>query len=140
MFESTDPSPGEIETIKLKLHPVEFYAEPRLRRFARWESVRKQNVLIKAPEGTHRLKVCSCGSVKAMSANFCCACQEARQVIKLRTKKPAVHNHQLDAQRLTRTELLQCKLPADRQSNKDPIAFEQSNSFDDIVKLYEDCQ
>jgi hypothetical protein len=136
MFESADPSPIEIEIRKLA-----FGKQPqrvsRLKQLERWAQVRRNNTLIKAPKNTHRLKVCACGGLKDMSANRCHACQEARRIIL--SKTPPLTSY-FDDKRLTRTEMRQCKLPVEGRANKEPIAFEQNNSFDDIVKLYEDCQ
>ena len=136
MFKSTDPSPVEIEIRKLALGKKPQGVQ-RSKQLERWAQVRSKNTLISAPKNTHRLKVCACGGVKDMSANRCHACQEARRIIL--SKTPPLTSY-FDDKRLTRTELRQCKLPADRRANKEPIAFEQSNSFDDLVKLYEDCQ
>lgn len=140
MFESTDPSPREIERQKKKFQPELPLRGRRARHFERWARIRQQNLLIRAAKNAHRLAVCSCGCHKAMSANFCCECQEARQIIRNKTKPLVQHNYQLDAQRLSVTELRQCTLTPNYATNKEPIAFEQDNGFDDLVRLYEDCQ
>lgn len=137
MFKPTDPSPREIETLKLALGR-EPRKEPRLKQLARWEHVRSKNLLIFTPKNTHRLKVCACSGVKAMSASRCHACQEARRIIA--SKTPSLGGRYYHDKRLTRTERMQCKLPVANRANKELISCEQNNVFDNIVRLYEDCQ
>jgi hypothetical protein len=122
------------------MRPDEQPNAKRLKQFARWTLARSKNLLIAAPSGIHRLCVCSCGNVKPMSANFCHECKEARKIIVGKTDSPSYTNKKLEDQRLPVIVQRQCKMPLDARTNKEPVAFEQNNSFDDIVKLYEDCQ
>lgn len=135
-----DPSPSEIDMFKRVMHPAEQPNAKRLRQFARWTLARSKNLLIAAPSGIHRLCVCSCGNVKPMSANFCHECKEARKIIVGKTDSPNYTNKKLEDQRLPVIVQRQYRVPIPERSNKPPIEFEQNNSFDNITRLYEDCQ
>jgi hypothetical protein len=122
--------------------------EPRHQKFDDWLQKRKQRSLVKLPKSRNRLAVCACGQPKPLSANHCFECQDARSMIKATTPLTSSARIAEKAQNYV-PKIVTSAIPVviTRRGRRVNIDYDKTvnpdfdnNGFDNIVKLYEDCQ
>jgi hypothetical protein len=113
-----------------------------MRRFKR---LQKQNVLLRAAvKDAPTMTRCNCGRPKQMSHSRCFACQDAVTIMRAKYRKHTVDEGNAVSRDQSPPRILERAIHAPVRS--DPLAKRgkadelQNLSFDDIVKLYEDCQ
>jgi hypothetical protein len=121
-------------------------AEARTKKLNRWLALRQKTAL--QNNTVHRLAVCDCGRHKPLSAARCHECQDARHIIKHSTPWRSNRGVQWKSKYYL-PKIITKALPdfvtrRGRRTNTDydatTIAERDNNSFDNIVKLYEECR
>jgi hypothetical protein len=121
-------------------------AEKRTKKLARWLTLRQRTAI---PDNTaHRLAVCDCGRRKPLSAAMCTECQDARHIIKRRTPWRINRGVQWKSKyylpKIVTKAMPDFVTRRGRRTNTDydktTMIERDNNSFDNIVKLYEECR
>lgn len=111
----------------------------------RFRHLQKQNVLLRsAVEDAPTMTRCHCGRPKKMSHSQCFACQDAVTIMRAKYRKYAIDEGNSVSRNQSPPRILERVVHASvRPASlaKRGKADEMPDlSFDDIVKLYEDCQ
>jgi hypothetical protein len=95
------------------------------------------------PKNEHRLGYCDCGRVKPLSKSACYVCADAMRVISKKYRENYADNANMFEIYRSPPKILVQIIP--HPTRTDPLAKNgngeiQNLFFDDIVKLYEECQ
>lgn len=111
----------------------------------RFRHLQKQNVLLRvAVKNAPAMTRCNCGRPKQMSHSRCFDCQDAVTIMRAKYRKHKIDEGNSVSRNQSPPRILERAIHAPIRS--DPLAKHGKPdemldlSFDDIVKLYEDCQ
>jgi hypothetical protein len=142
-----DPTPAELIAAKNSLdrkNKKQSADTKRTEALKRWRAIRKKDPLLRVLRCSRRgPAVCACGQRKPLSEKYCYACGDARKVI---AKKYGCNIHDAESraqtrqrlQEMSRIERQQIPTTTPRKTPWYSAADDTNESFDDIVKLYEE--
>jgi hypothetical protein len=122
--------------------------EPRRQKFSDWLKKKRQTQIAQPAKRGNRLAVCACGQPKQLSADYCFDCQDARNIIKATTPLTKIASVAEKAQHYV-PKIVTSAIPVvvTRRGRRVNIDYDKTtnpdydnNGFDNIVKLYEECQ